>query len=234
MQEDRHRYISDEGVTFVVTEMTGTVLGIVIVDLVLGGDNALVIAMASRRLPTRQRRSAVLWGAGGAVGLRILFASVATVLLQIPYLMFAGGLTLLWIAHKLLAPEPHTVHAHESQSVVQAVRIIVAADAVMSLDNALAVAGIAHGNLYWLTFGVLLSVPIIVWGSHWISAIMSRYPLIVYVGAAVLAWTAGGLIARDPLLSDLFKAEQTWIAEVAAVALVTGLALTRRWHRVGR
>ena len=143
MQEDRHRYISDEGVTFVVTEMTGTVLGIVIVDLVLGGDNAL--CDCDGKSPPAPKATSIrrVVGRGRSRGLEDFIRKCGDVLLQIPYLMFAGGLTLLWIAHKLLAPEPHTVHAHESQSVVQAVQIIVAADAVMSLDNALAVAGIA-------------------------------------------------------------------------------------------
>lgn len=213
---------------FVVSETTGAVFGIVLVDLVLGGDNALVIAMASHALPSKQRRTAVLWGAGGAIGLRLLFASVATILLQIPGLMFAGGLMLLWIACKLLIAEPEPGRRHAGKSVIEAVRVIIVADAVMSLDNALAVAGIARGNLYWLAFGVALSAPIIIWGSHWISALMSRFPLIIYLGAAVLAWTAGGLIAEDPIAHALLDPNIAWVAQGAAVVLVTGAGMAGR------
>lgn len=181
-----------------MSEVIFTVLSIVLIDLVLGGDNAVVIAMASRSLPLEQRKRAVYWGTAGAVILRFVFASVATVLLGIPYLMLAGGLLLTWIAYKLLVEDNHHDEVAAGKTIADAVRTIIIADAVMSLDNALAVAGVARGHIGWLAFGIALSVPIIVFGSQFIAKIMNNYPIVVYIGAGVLAWTAGHLIAEDP------------------------------------
>jgi len=200
-------------------EVVITVLSIVLIDLVLGGDNAVVIAMASRALPGEQRKKAIYWGTAGAIGLRFIFASVATVLLGIPYLMIAGGLLLTWIAYKLLVEESeHEVS--EAKSVAEAVRTIIIADAVMSLDNALAVAGVAKGHIGWLAFGIALSVPIIIFGSQFIAKIMNRFPIIVYVGAGILAWTAGHLIAEDPLVHRAVGDQGVLIIGLANIVLV--------------
>ena len=204
-----------------MAEVLFTIISIVLVDLVLGGDNAVVIAMASRSLPLEQRRKAIYWGTVGAVGLRFIFASVATVLLGVPYLMLAGGLLLTWIAYKLLVEEEHHEVA-EAKSVADAVRTIIIADAVMSLDNALAVAGVAHGHIGWLAFGIGFSVPIIVFGSQLIARIMNRFPIIVYVGAGVLAWTAGKLIAEDPIVHHLIGENGVVTVGVIDLLLVLG------------
>ena len=205
------------------------VFSIVLVDLVLGGDNAVVIAMASRSLPLPQRKRAIYWGTAGAVGLRFVFASVATILLGIPYLMLAGGLLLTWIAYKLLIEDADHGEVAAAKSIGEAVRTIIIADAVMSLDNALAVAGVAHGHIGWLAFGIGLSVPIIVFGSQFIAKIMNDYPVIVYVGAAILAWTAGHLIAEDPIVYRYSGETGTTVLGIANILLVlTGGYLANR------
>lgn len=210
-----------------MSETILTIFSIVLIDIVLGGDNAVVIAMASRSLPEEQRRLAILWGTAGAVGLRFVFAAVATILLQIPYLMMAGGLLLMWIAYKLLVGESeHQVSA--AGSLGRAIRTIIIADGVMSLDNALAVAGIAKGHIGWLAFGIMLSVPIIIFGSQFIARVMNRYPIIVYLGAAILAWTAGHLIAEDPFLLRIIGEGGVLIASILSVVLVLGAGIAMR------
>ncbi len=203
-------------------EVLVTVASIVLIDVILGGDNAVVIAMASRSLPPGDRQKAVYWGTAGAVGLRFVFASIATLLLRVPYLMIAGALLLLWIAFKLLVEESRQDVA-AALSVSAAVRTIIVADAVMSLDNALAVAGVAKGHLGWLAFGIALSVPIIIFGSQFIAAVMNRFPVIVYVGAGILAWTAGHLFAEDPLILATLGEGATAPAGLICVAAVLGV-----------
>lgn len=202
-----------------MTEVLVTIFSIVLIDLVLGGDNAVVIAMASRSLPTEQRKKAIYWGTAGAVFLRFVFASVATILLQVPYLMIAGALLLAWIAYRLLVQESeHNVAA--ANSLGAAVRTIIVADAVMSLDNALAVAGVAKGHIGWLAFGIGLSVPIIIFGSQLIAKIMNRFPIIVYLGAGILAWTAGHLFVGDPLIQSRLGEQAVLPAGLITVGLV--------------
>lgn len=204
-----------------MSEVLVTIVSIVLIDLILGGDNAVVIAMASRSLPPDQRKKAIYWGTAGAVGLRFIFASVATILLGIPYLMIAGSFLLLWIAYKLLMEDSeHEVAA--ASSISAAVRTIIIADAVMSLDNALAVAGVAKGHIGWLAFGIALSVPIIVFGSQFIAMIMNRFPIIVYLGAGILAWTAGHLFVEDPFIHGVLGDRAVVPVGIASVALVLG------------
>lgn len=209
------------------------VLSIVLVDLVLGGDNAVVIAMASRALPPAERTRAIYWGTAGAVGLRFLFAGVATFLLAVPYVMIAGGLLLLWIAYKLVAEESgHQVA--EATTLLGAIRTIIVADAVMSLDNALAIAGVAHGHIGWMAFGILLSVPVIVFGSQFIVAVMDRFPVIMYLGSCLLAWTAGHIIGSDPLLHREVGADGPNLLAALSIVLVFALAWTTKVRRAAR
>lgn len=184
-------------------------LAIVVIDLVLAGDNAIVIALASRSLPRHLQRQAIVWGAVGAIAVRSAMTLVVVWLLKIPGLLFVGGALLIWIAYRLLLPENGEGEGSKVKSAVSfsgAIRTIVVADMVMGLDNVLAVAGAAHGSYLLVVLGLLISVPIVVWGStimlHWVE----RYPGIVYIGAGVLAWTAAKMMTGEPYLKDTFAA----------------------------
>lgn len=186
-----------------------TFLEIMFINLLLSGDNAVVIAMASRQLPPAQRKRAIQWGAGAAVALRCILTFAAVALLHIPYVQAAGSVLLYIIAAKLLldagavdeADKPHTAGGG---SVWGAVRIIVAADFVMSLDNVLAVAAVADGEPVLIVLGILLSIPLIVWGSHLLSGILKRMPQLGYAGAGLLGFAAGKMLVHDPGLQGGF------------------------------
>jgi YjbE family integral membrane protein len=172
---------------------------IVILDLTLAGDNALVIALAVRKLLPRQQWQGRLWGTLGAVGLRIAFIGVITVLLRVPLLQATGGLVLLWIAVKLLGQEggEGEHHVRHGTSLLEAIWIIVVADVIMSLDNVLAVSGAAHGDMTLVVFGVGLSIPIVIWGSGLLARLMGRFHWIVDLGAGILGWVGGEMILGD-------------------------------------
>ncbi|OGF54575.1 MAG: hypothetical protein A2Z21_06755 [Candidatus Fraserbacteria bacterium RBG_16_55_9] len=181
----------------------GKVASIVLIDLVLSGDNALVIGMAARDLPSRQRRWAILWGTVAAIVLRVSFTILAALLLfNFPGLRLGGGLLLIWIAVKLLAKPPSEEQVGTGHGLWEAIRIIVVADAVMSLDNILAVAGASHGDLALLIFGLALSIPLLMGGAVLVAYLMNRLPWLNWLGGAVLAWVAGEMIVNDPLLRD--------------------------------
>lgn len=173
---------------------------ITLINLILSGDNAVVIALASRNLPHDQRKRAVLWGSAGAVILRILLTLVAALLLKIPYVQFFGGLALVYIAINLLADEHKEVSCEGANSFWGAIKVIIFADLIMSLDNVLAIAGVADGHLGLLIFGLALSVPLVVFGSQLLMSLMDKFPIIIYVGAAILAWTAAKMMVADTVL----------------------------------
>jgi YjbE family integral membrane protein len=176
------------------------VLQIVWIDLLLSGDNAVVIAMACRSLPEEQRRWGIILGAGAAVVLRILFAAVIVQLLALPYVHVVGGVLLLWIAVRL-ALDDHAAHKVKARSsLFGAVATIVIADGVMSLDNVVAIAGAARGSLELMIFGLILSVPLIVFGSTLLLKLLDRFPIIAWGGAALLGWIAGEMIAAEPFI----------------------------------
>lgn len=207
-------------------------INIIILDLVLSGDNAVVIGMAARNLPAEQRKKAILLGTGVAIVLRAALTMIATYLLKIPLLMTVGGLLLIWIAVKLLI-EKEDKHADVSpvNNLRSAIKTIIIADVVMSLDNVLAVAGAAHGNVFLVLFGLALSIPIIMWGSKLIATIMNKFPWIVYVGAAILGYTAGDLIVGDKYVKEWITIDmiETLIPIVlAVVVLVVGMILRKR------
>ncbi|MBX6771615.1 MAG: YjbE family putative metal transport protein [Chloroflexi bacterium] len=194
-------------------------LSIVVLDLVLSGDNAVVIGLAARRLPPRQRRLAILLGGAGAIGLRVLFAALAAVLLAVPLLQAVGGVLLLWIAWKLLHDEGEEHTPTEGGTLFQALQTIILADAVMSLDNILAIAGVSHGDIIQLLLGLLLSMPIILSGSGLVAMLMNRLPWLVFVGAGILTWTAGGMIQEDAVVGQLIPLD-------GGFGLIVPLALT--------
>jgi YjbE family integral membrane protein len=206
-------------------EFLSALAAIVIIDLVLAGDNAIVIALAARKLPQHLRRRAVVWGTIGAIVVRSTMTVAVVWLLKIPGLLFAGGLLLVWIAFKLLAPAApaeHTVLPREG--FWAAMQTIVVADAIMGLDNVLAVAGAAHGNYLLVILGLLISIPIVIWGSTLILRLVDRYPGIVYLGAGVLAWTAAKMIVSEPLLADWF-APQSALTGIVYITVIGGVML---------
>lgn len=171
---------------------------ILIINLVLSGDNALVIAMASKDLPEKNKKRAVWIGTFGAVILRCILTFVAVLLLKVPYLQAGGALLLLWIAFKLLAGQrEENIHISDSSSMWRAINTILIADFVMSLDNVLAIAGLANGDLALIVIGIVLSIPIVVWGSGIISKLLQKYPILLYIGAGILAYTAGEMMLQD-------------------------------------
>ncbi|MFT4065037.1 TerC family protein [Paraburkholderia sp.] len=182
----------------------GAVFQIIVIDILLGGDNAVVIALACRNLPPAQRVRGVLWGTAGAILLRVVLIAFAVVLLDVPLLKFTGGLLLLWIGVRLLAPA-HDMHENvkPADRLMSAIKTIIVADAVMSLDNVIAIAGAAEAaeqehRLALVIFGLVVSIPLIVWGSQLILRLLDRFPVIVLFGAALLGWIAGGLMVNDP------------------------------------
>ena len=192
---------------------------IVIIDLALAGDNALVIALAVRTLPARQQFWGRMWGTFGAVALRLAFITVVTFLFKIPLLQFIGGLLLLWIALKLVRQDAGGEgHVRQGTTLWEAVWIIIVADVVMSLDNVLAVAAAAHGDLVLVAFGIALSLPLVVWGSGILARLMNRYPWIVWLGGGILGYVAGEMVLKDSLV-------QRWLGAAAVAALHYPLSL---------
>ena len=194
-----------EGMEILSLDFFSALAAIVVIDLMLAGDNAIVIALAARNVPAELQKRAIAWGTIGAIVVRSLMTLIVVWLLQIPGLMFVGGAVLVWIAYKLLLPDESDAHGHDSDgkrptSFWGAMRTIVVADAVMGLDNVLAVAGAAHGSYVLVVAGLLISVPIVVWGSSLLLKWVERYPVIVYFGAGVLAYTAVKMMVHEPLV----------------------------------
>lgn len=203
---------------------------IILIDVVLSGDNAVVIALACRNLSVEQRRRGILWGVAGAVGLRVVLTTAAALVMNLPWLKAVGGVLLLWIAVKLMLPEDDEGQDIEASAHLWgAVRTIIVADFVMSLDNVIGVAGAAHGSLLLLLFGLAVSIPLIVWSSQLIMTWMERYPAIVLFGAGLLGYVAGQMLLTDPGLLALLPELPAWAAKAAGALgalLVVGLG---RW-----
>ncbi|MCM3784454.1 TerC family protein [Neobacillus mesonae] len=176
------------------------VMQILMINLVLSGDNAVVIALASRNLPENSRKKAVWWGAFGAVLLRCILTFIAVLILGIPFIQATGGILLLYIAFKLLLEDEGDIRVKESLTLLSAIYTILVADFVMSLDNVLAIAAIADGDLALIVIGIAISIPIVVWGSGIIVNLLQRFPILVFAGSAILAYTAGEMVLSDPKL----------------------------------
>lgn len=217
-----------------------SVLQIIWIDILLSGDNAVVIALACRSLPAHQRRTGILLGAGTAVGLRIVFALVVSYLLAIPFLRVIGGILLFWIAVKLIKGEEEAEHAiGESDTLWKAVRTIAIADAVMSLDNVVAIAAASKGHPELFIMGLLLSIPLIVAGASLITTLIQKYPAVIWAGAALLGWIAGEMIVTDPFVAGFttgFVDVAHYMAAALGAILVVGLgyALRRRAGAAGK
>jgi YjbE family integral membrane protein len=205
------------------------VVGIIVIDLTLAGDNALVIALAVRTLPKRQQFWGRIWGTGGAVGLRLLFIAIATILLRVPFLQLVGGLLLLWIAFKLVRQQGGTEaaegHVRHGSSLREAIWIIILADAVMSLDNVLAVAAAAHGDMTLVVFGIALSLPIVVWGSGLLAVLMNRFMWIIWLGGGILGYVAGEMILKEPKLARLIDhtTPGIWLLPLLPAVIIVAL-----------
>ena len=211
-------------------EFLSALAAIVVIDLVLAGDNAIVIALAARNLPKRLQTRAIFWGTFGAIAVRSAMTLVVVWLLKIPGLLLAGGLLLIWIAYKLVAPKQDDGHAVDpAASFWGAMKTIVVADAVMGLDNVLAVAGAAQGSYSLVVLGLLISVPIVIWGSTLILKWVERFPAIVYVGAAVLAWTAAKMVASEPLIQEylVIHPATNWVLYAAIIGGTIGYGYLR-------
>ena len=203
-------------------ELLAALGSITFVNLILSGDNAVIIALASRNLPPKQRKQAVLWGSAGAVVLRIILTLVAALLLQIPYVQFVGGVALLWIAVSLLADEKKDMDMKEAGSFTEAVKVILVADLIMSLDNVLAIAGIAQGDMVLLGIGLAMSIPLVIFGSQMLMSLMDRFPIIIYAGAAVLGWTAAKMMLDDAALGS-YLMPYSLLLEAGLVLVVLGV-----------
>ena len=202
-------------------------LSIIVIDLVLAGDNAIVIGMAARNLPAHQQKKAIVWGTVGAVVIRALATLAVVWLLKIPGLLAIGGLILIWISVKLLVQEEKHEDVKAGGSLASAIWTIIVADAVMGLDNVIAVAGAAHGHFILVVLGLIISVPIMVWGSTMIMKFMERFPIVITIGAAILAYTAASMITSEQLFASFFAA-YPWVKWVFIVAVIVGVLLVGR------
>ena len=206
------------------------VLQIIAIDILLGGDNAVVIALACRKLPEAQRKQGIFWGVAGAIVLRIFLIFFALQLLAVPWLKIVGALLLIWIGIKLLQPEEEG-HGDVAASVtlVGAIKTVIVADAVMSLDNVIAVAAAAHGSMMLVVFGILVSIPIVVWGSQLVLKLMDRYPIVITGGGALLGWIAGGMILTDPALPENALAGIPFAKQLMAAAGALLVVAVGKW-----
>jgi YjbE family integral membrane protein len=204
-------------------------LTIILIDLVLAGDNAIVIGMAARNLPKELQKNAIIWGTVGAILIRAVATLVVVWLLKLPALLLIGGIILIWIAYKLLTDnKEHNIDA--KTQLWPAIQTIIIADAVMGFDNIMAVAGAAHGDFLLVLIGLAISVPIMVWGSTLFIALVDKYPWIVYIGSGVLAYTAGKMITGDLLLKEWFAAHEVmkWILVVLVTAGVLAAGYVKK------
>ena len=211
-------------------------LQIIWVNILLSGDNAVVIALACRSLPDSQRNKAVMLGAAAAVVLRIIFTLMTTALLGLPWVKLVGGLILLWIAIKLMVPEDEDPDVAAHNNLWRAVQTVAIADVVMSLDNVIAIAAVAKGDWALIVFGLLVSIPLVVFGSQIIMMVMNRFPVIVWLGAALLGYVAAEIIIKDDMVAPWFGTSQAqWFAEALGVFIVVFVGfLLRRKHMLGK
>lgn len=203
------------------------------IDILLSGDNAVVIALACRSLPKNQQKWGIVFGTGAAVLLRIIFTIFVTALMEVPYLKMAGGLLLFWVGYHLLKPEDDSKpEIKASGNLFGAIRTIVVADAVMALDNVVAIAAAAKGNYFLLIFGLAASIPLVVFGATILIRLIERYPIIVTMGAALIGFIAGEVIVKDPAIADWVDVHAHWLHYAApaggALLIIAAGRLMRR------
>jgi YjbE family integral membrane protein len=203
---------------------------IITINIVLSGDNAVVIAIACRKLPLDHRKKAILWGTFLAIVVRVIATVLAVYLLKIPYLYLIGGIVLVWISYKLLLDDDAEENIDAGENLAQAVKTIVIADIMMGLDNVLAIAGAANGDLVLIILGLLISIPIMIFGSQLILKAMERFPWILYVGAGVLAWAAAKMILHEKVVADLVHGT-VWLETAFKVLIVAGVIAAGKWQQ---
>jgi YjbE family integral membrane protein len=208
------------------------IINIIVIDLILAGDNAVVIAMAVRSLPRRQRRWGIMLGSGAAVLLRVVLTFFVAQVLGIQFIKLAGGVLIAWIAVKLFIEGAPEQADKEAKTLLQAMWLIVVADITMSTDNVLAVAGASHGNLFLLAFGLALSIPFVVFTSNLLSMLMDRYPIIIYIGAAVLGKVAGEMIFTDPAMMRWLAPPKWFLYSMEAAFAVGVIVVGKLWIRL--
>ncbi len=201
------------------------ILKIVAIDIVLSGDNAVVIAMASRALPADLQKKAIFWGGAGAIGLRVIITALVAYLLRVPFLQLAGGLFLVYVSFKLLVGSEEEANVKAGSNLREAITTIIAADFVMSLDNMLAVGGASHGSVGLLLMGLAVSMAVIMFASGLIAKLMNRYAWLVYAGAGILAWTATEMVLSDRWLEKYFVPSHTISLVLGAVVTAAVLGL---------
>jgi YjbE family integral membrane protein len=203
---------------------------IILINIVLSGDNAVVIALAARSLPERQQKRAIAWGAGAAVVMRIILTVIAVEMLKWPYLKLIGAVLLIWIAVKLLLPEHDGgKDVNSSENLLAAIKTILIADLVMSLDNVIAVAAAAKGSLTLLVLGLAISIPLVIFGSTLLLKLMNRWPVIITIGAALLGWVAGEMAATDPVVKDWVDLNAAWLHWAAPAAGAILVVAIGKW-----
>jgi len=204
---------------------------VIVINIILSGDNAVVIAMAVRSLPRSQRQKGILFGAGAAVVLRIVFTFFVANMLQAPYLKLAGGLVILWLAVRLFVDAGPEEDGREAGTLWQALKIIVIADVTMSLDNILGVGAASRGNLFLLIFGLGTSIPILIFASSMLSLLMDKYPIIIYIGAAILGQVGGEMIITDPIVVQVLAPSDILTYSIEALAAVGVVIVGRLWAK---
>ncbi|MBP1156306.1 MULTISPECIES: TerC family protein [unclassified Paenibacillus] len=205
-------------------------LQIMLINIVLSGDNAVVIALASKKLPLEERKKAIWWGTFGAIGIRIILTLAAVYVLQVPYIQTAGSVLLLWIAIKLMMDEEDHSNVKEASTLGKAIWTIIVADFVMSLDNVLAIAAKAEGEIGIIILGIAMSVPIIVWGSTLVVNLLKKFPVLVFVGAGILGYTAGEMFMADHQVSSwLLGNISHYVLPVITTLIVIGSGLLKKF-----
>jgi YjbE family integral membrane protein len=214
-------------------DVLSALFAIVLIDLVLAGDNAIIIGIAARNVPKDKQHAVILWGTAGAIAVRALLTGVVVWLLKIPGFLLVGGLALVWIGWKLTAPqEKDPAGVVPAATLGAAIRTIVIADAVMGIDNVLAVGGAAQGSFTLVLIGLAISIPIVVWGSALVLKLVDRYPAILWLGAAVLGWTAAKMIGGEPFLAPAFT-RFPWLRAMVYVVVIGGLVGVPMWRALG-
>ncbi len=208
-------------------EFLTALLSIIVIDLVLAGDNAILIGLAARNLPKHQQKKVILWGSLGAIIIRIVATLAVVWLLEVPGLHLIGGLLLVYIAYKLLVDSDDHDDVKAGDSFWAALRTVIIADALMGLDNVLAVAGASHGNMLLVVIGLLISVPVVMWGSTIILKWIDRFPIIITIGAGILAWTASKMIVGEHFLSGLF--ENGFVKYGFEILVIAAVILTAKY-----
>ncbi len=218
---------------FLSGELITRFLGILLIDLILSGDNAVVIALAVRSLEGKTRRRAIFWGAAGAIVLRLLFAGIVTWLLLVPFLPAVAALLLVWVAWKLLfqAQEEHS-DVQAGTNIWQAVRIIIVADVIMSLDNVVALVGVADGIFWLILIGILITIPLIIYGARLLSSLMDRMPWLIFLGSGILIFVAYEMFVGDPIIHDFLESTFLVSAERLIAALLAAAFIAYGYYKV--